>query len=206
MHDTPEEQARAYTLAITSLSSDDIDRALTAAFLAGYAAGLERAKQAIRDENAAALEDAGHPPCCDRTFERCLACIHLGIEWGANVDAKEMPASQKIDDEVAQRVMGWILYRSNVDGDWWRTKGDGPTGWRYENWHPSEDIAAAWQVIEKMRSPDLRIDRQGEWACTFGGDYRFVAFAKTAPLAICRAALIAARYPHASPLDESSLP
>lgn len=56
---------------------------------------------------------------------------------------------------------------------------------------PSSDIADAWEVVEKMRNPGFRLNKEGDWGCTFGGDHRFCAFADTAPLAICRAALLA---------------
>jgi len=63
----------------------------------------------------------------------------------------------------------------------------------------STDITDAWAVVEKMcnetgcdiikvckRDPELL---RGEWSCNFGRG--FEAFADTAPLAICRAALMA---------------
>jgi len=63
----------------------------------------------------------------------------------------------------------------------------------------SEDMSAAWQIVETLcnetgcdvvsvckRDPELL---RGDWSCNFGrGAY---AFANTAPLAICRAALLA---------------
>jgi hypothetical protein len=68
----------------------------------------------------------------------------------------------------------------------------------YEMPHYSTDIAAAWEVIEKLcgetgadvvkvckRDPELL---RGDWSCNFGRG--FEAFADTAPLAICRAALL----------------
>lgn len=53
----------------------------------------------------------------------------------------------------------------------------------------STNITAAWQVVERMRNPDFRLNKDGDWGCSFGGELRFVGLADTAALAICRAAL-----------------
>lgn len=115
-----------------------------------------------------------------------------------------------MDELVAKKVMGWHkltennfkhwvtednrfscgvgLYNGYEDGEDFHTL----------NWHPSESILWAWDVVEKLhgetgcdvikvckRDPDLL---RGEWSCNFGRG--FEAFGDTAPLAICRAALL----------------
>ena len=57
----------------------------------------------------------------------------------------------------------------------------------------STDIAAAWQVVEKMQSFELEMDYQGSWrACVnFPGEEWYSSIGDTAPITICRAALLA---------------
>jgi len=72
--------------------------------------------------------------------------------------------------------------------------------WRYTAYKEySDNIGDAWEVVEKLcdetgcdvakvckRDPELL---RGDWSCNFGRG--FEAFGDTAPLAICRAALLA---------------
>lgn len=71
------------------------------------------------------------------------------------------------------------------------------------HWHPSESILWAWEVIEKMQeeysfilsSNDPPTDDEHKWYCEFfsKGDPVFIdheVYAPTAPLAICRVALL----------------
>jgi len=72
-------------------------------------------------------------------------------------------------------------------------------------WRPTEDIAAAWEVLEQLSDADLK-QWDGRWTCTNVGDdlmckfdddespaflrgHWYGAIADTAPLAICLAAL-----------------
>ena len=67
--------------------------------------------------------------------------------------------------------------------------------------HYSTDIAAAWELVEKLNTApflcDFYLDRNadwedgepGSWCAEFGPDLHHKAFARTAPLAICLAAL-----------------
>ncbi len=129
------------------------------------------------------------------------------------------PAGSDLDELVFVRVMGWERHAFHYPGDFVR-----PEAWqRYEKgrhmahlirnheWTRgdhvpkySTDIAAAWQVVEKLKEraqvhllggPD---DEGGceEWTCgimSFGyrpfQDQKWNGRAETAPLAICRAAL-----------------
>lgn len=130
-----------------------------------------------------------------------------------------MPAGRELDALVAEKVMGW--YRV---GTMWCQGANSYAApaedLEIENppktkpWSPSTDIAAAWEVVEKIKAVDLRSktgidfpdecmtvawDRSTkEWAAGFhaidGYDAGWVAgtraTADTAPLAICRAALV----------------
>ncbi len=112
-----------------------------------------------------------------------------------------MPAGQKMDALVAEKVMGYERRDCKLDGEH-----DYPCitkdGWlipicqpgQFGNWSPSTDIAAAWEVVEKMRGEldEIVLDRDGDWRCYFiVNNVEFFAYAKEAPLAICRAALLA---------------
>lgn len=60
----------------------------------------------------------------------------------------------------------------------------------------SEEIAAAWIVVEKMREAGRYFhiefsQARGDWRCEFGTDPNIDPTASTAPLAICVAALAA---------------
>ena len=110
------------------------------------------------------------------------------------IDAME--ASRRLDCLVARRVMGWTdIYENGYTADY--------RGWEpargYEDVpHYSSDIAAAWQVIEKLKDSGwdihLRINRHGRGVELYGDNYKrpeVDVIAETSPLAICRAALIA---------------
>lgn len=74
-------------------------------------------------------------------------------------------------------------------------------GWKYENvnypdeWQPSRLISAAWEVLEhlKDKGAEINIGYYEQWDCSIdypiGCNWR--AAARTAPEAICKAALLA---------------
>ena len=104
-----------------------------------------------------------------------------------------MEAGREMDALVAERVMGWSYGYS----DQFKT-----VAWRYplgeRTWFPaSNDISAAWEVADKLKiaiipqspsAPDeLKYLARAEW------DFKQLeidVFAETAPLAICRVALL----------------
>lgn len=105
-----------------------------------------------------------------------------------------LPAGPETDRLVAERVMGIGWQGGNpidgYDGRW--------------PWPPpySTDVAAAWSVVEKLTDNqdgycfDLYRgtfpDQPPEWVCaTLRGRGMVVACGQTAPLAVCRAALLA---------------
>lgn len=111
----------------------------------------------------------------------------------------DLPAGRELDALVAEKVMGW---RRLPDTPEWGVPPDYTTGGAL-GWRPySTDIAAAWEVVEKLREGWLEVNldctafncantvrccvtKQGQQHPPFP----LYADAKTAPLAICRAAL-----------------
>jgi hypothetical protein len=127
-------------------------------------------------------------------------------------------AGPSIDADVAEKVMGWRreLYAGRF---YWFGPYDGRRHIRVtyddvelgedavlafaeesdtECWSPSTDIVTAWQVVEHLFAAGWALNIAGErgpgrpWDVRYwkGGE-RGMAFADTAPLAICKAALIA---------------
>ncbi len=111
-----------------------------------------------------------------------------------------MPVGRDLDALVAEKVMGRNLWYGDPTGykivenfDYWRTDiRDSDDEYCYRCPRYSADIASAWEVMEEMKDkfqPDL-IFENGEWECLLMAEYAR-ARATTAPLAICRASLIA---------------
>jgi len=119
------------------------------------------------------------------------------------IDAME--AGREMDALVAELVMGWFcdrrgVYHSSPSDDslfgvLWSNDGE-----ECDLFEPSTDIAAAWQVVEKLLSKDYEVhievdkddcavtiwhdpDNSSYWIEIAGAD------SKSTPLAICRAAL-----------------
>ena len=132
-----------------------------------------------------------------------------------NEEIDRMEAGRELDALVAERVMDWRWLVSQVSGrralfppdhapEWFGRVADGSEPltdqWDTRLPHYSTDIAAAWQVVEKMRErwPVVRLEVDVEgWRVEIHTDegtpsyYRPVAedYADTWPLAICRVAL-----------------
>lgn len=118
----------------------------------------------------------------------------------------QVPAGRATDILVAEQVMGWQVetdetklrrldqyFARNAERKWWR-KPEG--GWYYDPPPYSSDIAAAWQVVEKMNSggyalflfqghegSKVAFDEPGATDPDYVTD-------KSMPGAICKAALI----------------
>lgn len=93
---------------------------------------------------------------------------------GEAMDIHTIPAGRELDALVAEKVMG--IGKLEFDAYY------GPQH-RY-----STDIAAAWEVVEKLAKP-LKVVWTGKvWVCEVFGE-PCSQEAGTAPLAICRAAL-----------------
>jgi hypothetical protein len=119
------------------------------------------------------------------------------------------PAGRQMDAWVAEFVMGWPQW--DFKNDWegsfpmWRDDEGVLLYTTYDDphyWSPSKDIAAAWQVVEKLHGPyTLNVftsdfDRSVGFCChirrvgTFPSSFAY-EYGDTAPLAVCRAALLA---------------
>lgn len=120
--------------------------------------------------------------------------------------------STEIDAQVAEKVMGWNTVGGEHPLRLEREKGgyiyDGlpfcfpkvpPGSVIADRWAPSTDIAAAWSIVELLLGNcrghfaggiSRGWEREGgplRWCCTFPG--HDTAWADTAPMAICLAAL-----------------
>lgn len=123
-----------------------------------------------------------------------------------NID--EMKAGRELDALVAEKVMGWTDARVGIRSQRRFHREELPTPVDVgpdEEWSPSTDIAAAWEVVAKFQMvyvyraakdlPNLKI---GQWEALFSpdaGERALYGVADTAPLAICKAALKTVGYP-----------
>ena len=120
-------------------------------------------------------------------------------------NANEMQAGLELDAMIAVEVMKW--YETFPKGacphikHWYATT-PCPHNAHDDAWRGclppfSTDIAAAWKVLEKLKSVGLQIDvgtHYSGWACGIDNSTtRLWSSAPTAPIAICCAALAAAR-------------
>ena len=100
----------------------------------------------------------------------------------------ELAAGRELDALIGEYVFGWEKGSFPVYEPMKSKHGDYMVRPISEY---SADIAAAWDVVEKMTDRGflirLTVDGKNEFWCAF----KFSATAKTAPLAICRAALLA---------------
>jgi hypothetical protein len=122
----------------------------------------------------------------------------------------DMPAGKEMDILVAEKVMGlcahdWKLIPNDDDGvcricqkchlEFWGLR---PPVYGAHYGSYSTDITAAWEVLEKMGSYKLRTVHTSEEtkheATFWRGMMGFPVKAETAPLAICRSALLAITY------------
>ena len=120
---------------------------------------------------------------------------------------ESMPAGKEMDILVAEKVMGevpciaWSVYRSAPpmfikDAESCGHKDCYPLDFPA---HYSTNIAAAWQVVEKVMTGtvwECYITQQFDgWSCLFAAPDKSDAYGvgESASLAICRAALLAVR-------------
>lgn len=128
------------------------------------------------------------------------------------MSTQELVAGRELDARIAKKVMGlpechkrFIKFTISGVQNSWDCPVHGPQGCIFPSYTPSysTDIAAAWQVVEKLLSTtpqggDIHIEKLGGagWkvGCCFNqseGGWDGWIEAETAPLAICRAALAA---------------
>ena len=102
-----------------------------------------------------------------------------------------MPAGREMDVLIAEKVMGWKTGERGVNAGYW-VNDKGKEVHFKDTWYPSADVTVAWEVVEKFKGISLRCHGKF-WFCDFdveGKDYEY-SQSLTAPLAICRAALLA---------------
>ncbi len=104
------------------------------------------------------------------------------------ISVDTMEAGPELDALVAEWVMGW---RSSANGSKASHDTDNPTTARRDQWHPSTDIAAAMTLDDKWEGAmDMTRARSGNWSVRLmDGQVVAMAYGRTLPLAICRAAL-----------------
>ncbi len=125
-----------------------------------------------------------------------------------------LAAGRNLDEEVAETVMGWRREAGERSGRWRRPDGTVLTDLPKF----STDIAAAWQVVEKLGLEDvflaIRLLPDGEYECTAQneigetlklGDSGRVQ-AASAALAICVAAMLAGSAVPRPPLQRTDRP
>jgi hypothetical protein len=116
-----------------------------------------------------------------------------------------LEAGYELDAQVAEQVMGWHLeegaaYWPNTERVW--RDAAGRRMGTVAEWSPSTDWGAAGQVVDRFAQKRrylwlsyeavnyLSGNTAMHWKCTFAAPQRFQAHGATAPLAICRAALL----------------
>jgi hypothetical protein len=121
-----------------------------------------------------------------------------------------MPAGREMDALIAKKVMGWS---ADPEGYWLDRKNEyADTGWGLfkqdetknhpacKEYNPSADIRAAWEIVVAMEEKDIWFELANVVpnsdpivyeAKFIGGRDGAYACEDTAPLAICRAALLA---------------
>lgn len=110
--------------------------------------------------------------------------------------ADEMNPGRELDRLVAERVMGWKLHSRNMV-HYMRATGDEKRSRPVvdvREWSPSEDIADAWLVVEKLARRRYEVGVQtsdGRYTVLIArnGQASAAASAETAPHAICLAAI-----------------
>lgn len=105
-------------------------------------------------------------------------------------------SDREIDALVAEKVMGWTMGEidSATEGLW--LKDGHPTKWDRYDWQPAINIGCAWEVVEKLKDGNYAYIRWVRsmvlYECVFNAtieNEKVIATAKTAPRAICLAAL-----------------
>lgn len=90
--------------------------------------------------------------------------------------------------DVRSEDPGWWVY---IDNHW--SYSIGTPQLSEARWHPHEDIAAAMEVVETLNSAVFTKYSRVAWRCeAYPPHGIFNAVADTLPLAICRAAILAA--------------
>jgi hypothetical protein len=135
--------------------------------------------------------------------------LQAGILWCrvlcmSNEEIDKLEAGLELDALVAEKVMRWRVHPRNTAH--WMLRNDDDIDYLLKGqvgqWRPSINIAAAWEVVEKLADDDLWLTLNSDWygklfvAC-FRRKAELVGTSlhwTTAPVAICRAALKAVNH------------
>jgi len=108
----------------------------------------------------------------------------------------ELRAGRELDALVAEKVMGWGCIGFDKIGNVWAGVSLNRNGQQEVIHYYSENIAAAWQVVEKMKeNPNMFMEfaNNVEYVCGahnyFPDGNGWVILKNLTPLKICRAAL-----------------
>lgn len=122
---------------------------------------------------------------------------------------ENIPEGEELDILIAKEIFGQTDFE-HLEATWFECATsdgeDGYDGWECPRCHAIEgsgkkcvrnysgNIATAWEVVEKLRMFVLPFGKT-DWCSTnirnYRGAFENIAVADTAPLAICRAALLA---------------
>jgi hypothetical protein len=103
-----------------------------------------------------------------------------------------MPAGKKMDELTAFHVMDWGKRLTLSGLEIYVNKETGRDMIGAELWQPSKFIVYAWTAAEKMGAEITLAYRGKYWFCDFGNQDNWdYSQSDAAPLAICRAALLA---------------
>ena len=133
-------------------------------------------------------------PWAEMTEEDVLA-LEPGAELDALVATHVMGWRQGEDYPNEEDALGVWIRLIHEDGGWhvrrvnpWSMKSGNPY---WQDFRPSKDIAAAWEVKDRVGKTFLMERDDGEWDVIVPGPTR--ARGATATIALCRAALLAAK-------------
>ncbi len=117
-----------------------------------------------------------------------------------SMNIEDLQPGRELDALVAEKVMGWhveIVQYPHATADFPNYVGrDGIGRCLPSQWNPSTEIASAWLVVEKLSESSIMLSvswHAGHWWCVIYPEQEPLTegpYSETAPLAICRAALL----------------
>ena len=118
----------------------------------------------------------------------------MNLTWEQILTLEE---GARLDRLIAEEIMGW--HENQGRKEWFNSDSkytgyvvQGPVKYPKDTFNPSTDIYDAWRIVEKLGNSSLQCCAGGSkilWYVSFS--FGREATAKEAPLAICRAALLA---------------
>lgn len=148
-------------------------------------------------------EHSENPSLTQREFDCLIALIESGTvttlqelqEYGFGEGEREGMTDQQMNEALATKVMGWQLDNRYFIGATRHECYLLPAGSRIlrSQWNPHENIADAWQLVEKIQEVRWIKIQVGKTTLCLSGKYQgqedMAEGAETAPRAICKLAL-----------------